>query len=468
MIKKTKIIATVGPAVTTKSKLEKLIRVGVDVFRFNMKHNEPEWHEEMIGLAQKAADTVKKPVGILIDLQGPEIRLKTFNGELVPVKRGDILTLVAVPPKGLHEIQVSHKEALERIEIGDKVLIDNGILNLMVTKKEPYKVELRALNNLVIKNNKAINFPGKNINIPSLIKKDLLMLDVATRKRVDFIALSFVRNASDIKILRREMAKRGIIAQVVAKIENQPALDNLAEIIHETDTVMIARGDLGVEVPIRELAFWQKKIINLCRDSNVPVIVATQMLTSMMVNPLPTRAEATDIANAVFDGTDALMLSEETAIGSYPFEAVTEMVHIAHFSESKGMVHKLDMEIKNATEAIVASAHNILLNSKSVHIGAVIVFTETGYTAKALSALRPQLPIIAVTNSQKTAEILALSYGVIPICVKFPTGEVDVQKLPLEELIDQKLIKRGMNVLVTHGVRWNQPGATNMVGILKV
>lgn len=466
--KKTKIIATVGPATSTQAKLEKLIRLGVDVFRFNLKHNEIDWHEDMIDLAQAAADKVKKPIGILIDLQGPEIRIKTFEGRRIKVARGKIFSISGDEPTKDNEIQVSHKEVLKELNVKDAVLIDDGLLKFRVIKRQNGTATLKAVNSYYVANNKTMNFPGKHINIPSLVEKDLMMMELAVRKKVDFIALSFVRDREDIVILKKEMAKRNINAQVVAKIENQPALDNLEAIIDESDAVMIARGDLGVEVPIKEIAYWQKKIIAMCRVFNKPVIVATQMLKSMTANPFPTRAEATDVANAVFDGTDALMLSEETAMGDYPTQAVAHMAGIAEFSESKDMTSSLNVKVKNATEAIVESAYRILENAKKAHISSLVVLTETGYTAKALSSLRPSLPIIAVTNSQKTAETMALSYGVVPIVVKFPKGEVDVQNLPLDELVDAKLIKKGTNILVTHGVRWNQAGATNMVGVLKV
>jgi pyruvate kinase len=358
--------------------------------------------------------------------------------------------------------------ALKSLDEGDEIVFDDGALRFKVAGKKGDSLLIKAEDGYILKNAKSVNIPEKFIDTPSLVEKDLLSLEVATRKKVDFVALSFVRNAKDVKILQGELRKRNITAQVIAKIENRPALNNIEEIVEVSDGIMIARGDLGVEVPLRELAFWQKKIIYICRDANKPVIVATQMLKSMTESSTPTRAEATDIANAVFDGADALMLSEETAIGKYPVKAVKEMASIARFSERQGMIHKLKMEIKDGTEAIVEAVFNILNRSKHVNIDAVIVFTESGYTARAMSAHRPNTPMIAITNNVKTRDYLTLTSGVETYVVEFPEGNFDFSKLPIDVLFKKKLLKKGSVVLATHGRRWNEPGATSVVGLFKV
>lgn len=467
-MKRTKIIATLGPSSSSASKIERLFSAGVDVVRLNTKHNEIAWHKDMVTKVRSAATKLHKPVGIMIDLQGPEIRLETFNGEDIVVKRGSEVVLGMTTPSKGQEFKLSHHEALKSLSKGDKLIVDDGGLVLKVVSKTNRFVVAVAKNSFIVSNNKSINFPEKHLKIESLTQRDLDRLDIAKGGEVDFVALSFVRNKQDVMRLREEMASREIDAQIIAKIENRPALDNLEGIIDASDGVMIARGDLGVEVPLHELAFWQKTIIALCRSKKTPVIVATQMLMSMTVKSMPTRAEATDVANAVFDGADCLMLSEETATGNFPVKAVTEMVNIIRFSESKNLVTPIKATIKDATEAIVDSAFTILAKSDLFDIDAVVVFSETGYTARSISAYRPATKVIVMTNSVRTRNTLTLSYGIKPFFLKFPEGEISLSSLPLDEIVAQGIIKKGSSVLAIHGRKWNDPGATSVVGIFKV
>lgn len=469
--KLTKIVATLGPASDSEATISSLIQAGVNVFRFNTKHGNPEWHQVRIKRVQKVADTLGVPIGILIDLQGPELRLETRNQEPVLVSKDEIFTIGSdLAAQDDVNIALPHPSVFSLLSAGDTVLIDDGYLETEVVKVEPNKIYLRPLNSHTLKHRKGVNLPGKHIDLPTLIEADLRQLDMASLNKVDFVALSFVRTPQDIKILRRELKSRGMQAQVVAKIENQIALDNLTEIVSASDAVMVARGDLGIETPIEQLAYWQKRTIYLCRKHNKPVITATQMLESMIQNPRPTRAEATDVANAVLDGTDALMLSAETAAGKHPIQAVTYMARIAAFNEQQASLHTpLSRKPQNTTEQIIEAAVTILSTQKEGNIDAVVVFTQSGYTAKALSAYRLPFPILVATDSPNTVETLTLSYGIIPVLTKFTN---DVKKVTPEQVIQQlkakNFLSAGQTVLVVYGHHWRTPGLTNSLSLIQV
>lgn len=468
MQKATKIVATLGPASDSIETIESLILAGVNVFRFNMKHGTTEWHEERIKRVQEVSEKLRTPIGILIDLQGPEIRINTFNGEPVEVAKGETIKF-SVNEAAEGVINIPGREVFEDLHEGDIILIDDGFMEFEVTAVQADGVEAKALEPYSVKTRKGVNLPGKAINLPSLVDQDLARLDMASRSKVDFVALSFCRNKSDIEILREAMAHRNVTAMVVAKIESQQALDNLDELIEAADAIMVARGDLGVEVPIEQLAFWQEQMVTKCRAAHKPVIVATQMLQSMIENPRPTRAEATDVANAVFDGTDAIMLSGETASGKFPVKAVTAMTRIASFNEGKSIITPVKFTIKNSTHMIVKAAVDILntASEKTVTIDTVVVFTQTGYTARVLSSFRPRIKLIAVTDEQKTVEELAISFGVTVYKAEFPEGEFSLPHKMIQELVEEGLIEKGNNVLVIHGQHWKQAGLTNALELIK-
>lgn len=465
-LKKTKIIATLGPA--SEQHIKELITEGVDIFRFNMKHGTIEWHEKHIEEVQRIATECKRPIGILIDLQGPEIRVQTKDQKPLELKKGDLVRFSSKFHKNLEVVRIPHKSVLGILKKGDKFSIDDGFVQLEVKKKDSRGIIAELLHDGTIGHKKSLNLYLKDVNLPSLIKDDLDNLHVAARKKVDYIALSFVRNKEDLKILRKHMKKKGIDAQVIAKIETQKAIDNIDEIVKESDAVMVARGDLGVETPIERLAFYQKTIINKCRAANTPVIVATQMLESMVLYPFPTRAEVTDVANAVLDGADALMLSEETALGKYPVKTVQEMAKIAQFNEEKSNVIRFDIKPQNATELIVEAAENIAENSQKVKIDHIVVFTETGYTARVLSSYRPQIPVIAATDIQKTVETLTLSFGITPVRVKLPKGVILSPDKILEQLKDMGYVKKGEMALVIHGQHYQVEGQTNAIVLVSI
>ena len=465
--KLTKIVATLGPASDSEETIERMIRAGVNVFRFNTKHGTVEWHAERIKRVQRIANKTGLDIGILLDLQGPEIRLETKDKLPVEVKKGDMVNITPSFTPEVNSVCIPHPLIFKTLKHGDKMLIDDGAIELRVVSVNNDLIEARSEDDGEIGNRKGVNFPGINLDLPSLIHEDLVKLDMVATNKVDFIALSFSRTKKDIEILREEMSKRHIHAMIVAKIESMTALEHLDELIEATDAVMVARGDLGVEVPIEQIAFWQKTIIKKCRLAKKPVITATQMLQSMTDSPRPTRAEATDVANAVLDGTDAVMLSGETANGKYPVKAVEAMAKIAHYNEMAYEYSPFEFSPANETDVIVRAVSN-MLNQKEIKIKFVLVFTHSGLTARAISRLRPKMPIIAVTKFQKVVEELTLSYGVGAVRTDFAEDEFKLPNPIIKQLVDLGLLTKGEIILVVHGQNYYIQGSTNAVALLKV
>lgn len=463
--KLTKIVATMGPASETADQIGLLIDAGVNIFRFNTKHSTPEWHDEHIKLVQKIADSKKAIIGILLDLQGPEIRLETRDKTDIQVKNGQEIEIGSSFTEGV-DVIIPHVAIFKLLKPGDDLFIDDGFIETEVVSVHDFSITVRIKNDAVIKHRKGVNLPGVDIDFPSLIENDIRQIEKNARNKVDFVGLSFVRRASDIKLLRLEMEKRGMNAKILAKIENQAALDNIDEIIEEADAVMVARGDLGIEVPIEQIAFWQETIISKCRIANKPVITATQMLESMIVNPRPTRAEATDVANAIYDGTDAIMLSAETAGGKYPVKTVETMARIAHWNEIHRPVGISASFISDtAASNIAQSAINIAKSNINPKIDAIVVFTKTGKSAQLISRYRQNVPIIAVTSDSKVAESMSISFGIIPFVTKFPRGLFTTPEKILNELVKNKLITKGDHIIVVHGSHWQEAGLTNALQI---
>lgn len=466
--KRTKIIATIGPASEDPKIIEQLINNGVNVFRFNTKHNSIEWHEQTVAKVQAVADKLKEPIGILLDLQGPEIRIYTKEEKDIFVKDDEHIKLGYSFYHEDVQIKIPTKLVLETLEVGDHFAIDDGFVQLKVVEKDNLTITAKILHGRFIKNKKGLNLIGKDLDLPSLIKDDIEKLHIATRQKVDFVALSFVRSKKDIQILRKQLDSRKIDAKIVSKVESQKGLDNIDEIIEFSDAVMIARGDLGIETPLEQIPYRQKEIIKKCRLANKPVIVATQMLQSMISSPMPTRAEATDVANAVFDGTDAVMLSEESAMGKFPIKAVHEMAKILKFNENMAEVKSIQPEPKNNAQLIVNAAIDISESFPEENISKIVVLSETGYTAKAVSSYRPKTPIIAATDQQKTVESLTMSYGIKPVLADFPSGKITSIESVLKQLKKQKMITSGDVILALHGQHWKKPGQTNAIAIVNI
>lgn len=332
-MRRTKIVATLGPVCDTPELITELIGAGVDIFRFNMKHATRDWHDERIALVRELGKKMNRQIGILIDLQGPEIRLETPNKEAVSFRQGEDV-IFRLESQTLRDICIPTPEVFAALKLGNTILIDDGSVDLVVKEVRENFLRAQISQDYTIKHRKSLNLPGIDVDLPSLVPDDYTKLNMENIKSVDFVALSFTRSQTDVKHLRDQLETRNLKTAIIAKIENQMALDHLDEIVESADGIMVARGDLGVETPLEQLAYNQKRIIKTCLSKGKPVITATQMLHSMVSNRRPTRAEACDVSNAVYDLTDATMLSEETAGGAYPVETVKTMDRILTFTET--------------------------------------------------------------------------------------------------------------------------------------
>ena len=472
--KMTKIIATIGPSSESEDLIRKLILSGVNIFRFNLKHNTKEWHIERINRVNKVAEELNLIIGILVDLQGPEIRIETFEEKDVNIKVNERLVFcndfdnsaLGEKEAGVKKIRVSQKIVCDSLKPGDRFSIDDGMIEFEVeTSGEGYFVALSKDDGL-IQNRKGLNLIGTDIALPSLIEEDLDKLNIATIAKVDFIALSFVRTSEDIRTLKREMDERNVDAKIISKVESQKGVDNVNEIIEASDGIMIARGDLGVEVPLEQVTYIQKEIIKKCRLKCKPVIVATQMLESMIDKPRPTRAEAADVANAVYDGTDAVMLSEETASGQFPVEAFQMMAKIAQSAEEE-FPHPLFLrretgEGMNLQQAITYTAS---LLAEEVGAKVIVTPTESGSTARWVSKLRPRQPILALTPHLSTVRELNLSWGVDPV---LGLGWKDTDEmLERSKRMPKELgmASKGEKIVIIAGVPISIPGTTNLIKV---
>lgn len=465
-VKLTKIVATLGPASESEETIRSLIESGVNVFRFNTKHGAPEWHEDRIKRVQKVADEMGVSIGILLDLQGPEVRISTRNQEDISIKAGEDFVLAPNFDEERTHAIIPEADILGKIDVGDRFFIDDGKISLQVVSKNESNMILHSEKDMIIKHRKGVNFPDKVLDLPSLVETDFRQLDMASLNKVDFVALSFVRSAEDIEILKKEIADRGMEAKVVAKIENRLAIKNLDEIIEASDAVMVARGDMGIEVAIEEIAFWQKLIIEKSRHAFKPVITATEMLESMIKNPRPTRAEATDVSNAVFDGTDAVMLSGETALGDHPVDSVSIMSKIARFTEKSREVSFSRSKAKDNTQLICMAAMEMLANG-GVAVDKLVVFTHSGYTARVISSFRPGVPIIVITDEQKTVESLALTYATFGRKFDFQKDEIVSPRIIVDELLNTGDVNKEESVLVIHGARWQTPGLSSSITLVR-
>lgn len=479
MKKLTKIVATIGPSSDSEELIEKLIEAGVNVIRFNFKHSDVSWHNERILRVQKVADKMKRHIGVLLDLQGPEIRINMPVAE-IKVKEGEKLVLgerVFKDPS-VKGIFVSHPQMIPFLEVGQKLIADDGAFTFIVreTKKDEAVIEVR--NTGTLKNRKSLRIPGSDFPFPLLIERDFEGLKLAARTEIDYVALSYVRTAQDVRTLREEMKKYKVDAQIVSKIETRSSINNLDGIIKESDGIMVARGDLGIELPIEEVPYYQKIIINKSLERGVPVITATQMLQSMVDNPYPTRAEVSDVANATYDLTDAVMLSGESASGKYPLKAVEMMKKTIDVNETKFVDDtrkRFNFENSDHRSLICGSAYNLslALNAIGEKLAGFIVFTSTGRTVKLLSRYRPSHPIYALTDTANCAEGLSVNYGVYPTVLKdigFKEKFVFIEKQSVIKII--KYLQKNMGApegtfIMVHGDSWLLNGQTSSVKVVR-
>lgn len=469
MIRKTKIVCTIGPASDSIEMLEKLMLAGMDVARLNFSHGNHDEHLKRIENIRQAAKNVGKHVAILLDTKGPEIRTGDLESGEVELKKGNHLTIVMDDIVGTEErISVTYHGLVNDVEIGSRILLDDGLIELEVIDKTDKEIHTKILNSGKLGNKKGVNVPNVSIKLPGITEKDAKDIEFGIKHGVDYIAASFVRRASDVLEIRKILEKHGANdIHIIPKIENQEGVDNVKSILEVSDGLMVARGDLGVEILPEEVPLVQKYLIHECNMAGKPVITATQMLDSMTRNPRPTRAEASDVANAIFDGTDAIMLSAETAAGKYPVEAVKMMHKIAlRVEKSLDYEEILRSRYKESDKSTTnAISQAVTFTSLYLDTTAILSATESGHTAKMISKYRPKAPIIAVTSDEKVCRKLSLVWGVTPLLGPRAETTDEMLKMTVEEALKAELVKRGDLVVITAGVPINEIGTTNLLKV---
>ncbi|REK53235.1 MAG: pyruvate kinase [Thermobacillus sp.] len=468
-MRKTKIVCTIGPASESLENTKKLILAGMNVARLNFSHGDFEEHGNRIKNIRQACRELGKTVAILLDTKGPEIRLGNLAEEPVELVAGEFVTLTTENILGdRHRIPVTYSDLPRDVKVGDTILLDDGLIGLKVVEIQGTEIKCEIQNSGPIKSKKGVNVPGVAISLPGITEKDANDILFGIEQGIDFIAASFVRRASDVLEIRELLERHNAShIQIIAKIENRQGVDNLDEILEVADGLMVARGDLGVEIPVEEVPLVQKMMIEKCNRAGKPVITATQMLDSMQRNPRPTRAEASDVANAIFDGTDAIMLSGETAAGKYPVESVMTMARIAERAEAALEYREIFLRQASAqqttvTEAISQAVANSALDLEA---DAIITSTESGYTARMVSKYRPKAPIIAVTPVEHVMRSLQLVWGVIPVLGKPAKTTDEMFDIAVNGAVESGLVKLGDTVVITAGVPVGRSGSTNLIKI---
>jgi len=470
MFRRTKIVATVGPASDSEERLSALIQTGVDVFRLNFSHGDHAGKSAVIRSIRKLSQQHERPVAILGDLQGPKIRTGLMEGGGLQLIAGGEVTVTTREVLGQGDLIPTIYQGLPHdVGAGDRILLDDGLMELQVLGVEGTEVRCQVVTGGLLKDRKGMNLPGANVSAPALTEKDREDLHFCIMEELDYVALSFVRQASDVVELKGILQQHGSELRIIAKIEKPEAVTNFDAILEVSDGVMVARGDLGVEINPEKVPLIQKRIIRSCNAAGKPVITATQMLESMVNNPRPTRAETSDVANAILDGTDAIMLSAETASGKYPLEAVSMMVQVALDVEAEPQLQgKVFHPIATAdgnpllAEVIGQAACQV---SENVRAAAILAFTQTGSTAALVSKYRPSLPIIAVTPSQKVRRRLALYNGVQSLRVHIE-GNTEAQIRSVEEaVLATGWLSQGEVVVITMGSPLSSPGTTNLMKV---
>ncbi|NLI14196.1 MAG: pyruvate kinase [Peptococcaceae bacterium] len=468
-MRKTKIVCTIGPASDSLDMLKKLLLAGMNVARLNFSHGTHEEHGRRISNIRRAAAAVGKNVAIMLDTKGPEIRLGYFKKEPVLLEEGAQVTLTTEAVKGDRErIPVSYPGLPRDVKEGDTIMVADGLIALRVLSTADKDINCLVINGGELTSQKGVNVPGGAYNLPAVTDKDIQDIRFGVEQKLDYIAASFIRKSADVLSIREIIEKAGGSLDIIAKIESRKAVDNLDEIIKVSDGIMVARGDLGVEIPVEEVPLVQKVIIEKCNLLGKPVVTATQMLESMINNPRPTRAEASDVANAIFDGSDALMLSGETAAGKHPLEAVETMARIAERAEAALQYDKLlGREGSISTRQTVTNAIGLATCAIAHALGAaaIISSTESGHTAKMVSKYRPQAPIIAVTTHQEVMRKLALNWGVQPVLARVTKNTDEMMAEAIDASLNSGLIKGGDLVVFTAGIPVGIKGTTNLIRV---
>ena len=469
MLRKTKIVATIGPASWEIETLKKLINAGMNAARLNFSHGDHESHAETVRRVKQAREELNAPVALVLDTKGPEIRIKTFKNKEVNLEKGQKFTLKTVDVEGDEtQVSVTYPNLPNDVSIGSKILIDDGLVELRVTNiTETGDIECSCLNSGVLGNNKGINLPEAYVSLPSLTEQDIADIKFGIEHDFDFVAASFIRTPKDVLEIRQVLEDNGggrIL--IIAKIENREGVKNLESILEVADGIMVARGDMGVEIPPEEVPLVQKHMIKKANMVGKPVITATQMLESMVSSPRPTRAEANDVANAIFDGTDAIMLSGETAKGAYPIESVKMMDRIAREMEQSmdyaANVYSRGKHVVNITNAITHAACTIAADLEAACIATV---TNSGFTARMVSKFRPAAPALAVATSERVWRQMSLLWGIVPATSEIVHRDDELFEVAAQSAMDAGLAKNGDAVIIVAGVPVGVSGSTNLVKV---
>ena len=466
MPKRTKIIATIGPASSSPAIIARLIHAGMDAARLNFSHGDWNDHSRLIRLIRDESEKAGKPIAIILDLQGPKLRVGAVQHDAVTLIRGDTVTVTTRKVTGTDKMfSITYPRLTMDLKTGARVLLDDGRLELTVMAKSAAGLRCKVIRGGVLRSHKGVNLPGAKLSLPSLSHKDKADLRFGIAQCVDYIALSFVRTAKDISATRRFLKMHGVEIPIIAKIEKPEAIQNLDEIIRAADGIMVARGDLGVEMSPEQVPLLQKRIITACNRAEKPVITATQMLESMIENPQPTRAEASDVANAILDGTDCVMLSGETAMGKYPVQAVAVMARIAVQAETSLNPWPPDIMISGPDESV---AHAACRAAEEQQARAIVTFTQSGSTALLVSKHRPKMSIIAPTPFDQVARKMSLYWGVTPILLKSKRTTDDMIASVERAMLFIKLAKHHDLIVITAGVPIGVAGSTNMMKIHRI
>ncbi|WP_236910462.1 pyruvate kinase [Clostridium sp. Cult3] len=469
-MKKTKIVCTIGPASEKEEVLKELFLNGLNVARLNFSHGTHEEHKAKIDTIKKLREEMDLPIGIMLDTKGPEIRIGTFNVDEIELNDGDIFTLTTKDIVGdKTKVYVSYEGLPKDVKEGNRILIDDGLVELVVEEiVDETDIKCKVLNGGTLKDHKGVNVPNVSINLPPITEKDINDIKFGIENDIDFIAASFIRKASDVLEIRKILEENnGEHIEIISKIENQEGVDNIEEIIEASDGIMVARGDLGVEIQTEEIPLIQKRIIKKCNIAGKPVITATQMLDSMIRNPRPTRAEVTDVANAILDGSDAIMLSGETAAGKYPLEAIKTMYNIATKTE-ESIDYMEILKAKSIAKDVTttnAISKATCTTAEDLEASAIITATSSGYTSKAISRFRPRAPIIAATTTKRVMRKLSLVWGVHPVQSLKSNITDEVIDRSIHSAMEKGYIKEGDLIVITAGIPVGVSGTTNLIKV---
>lgn len=467
-IRKTKIVCTMGPNLFEKHLIAPLMKAGMNVARFNFSHGTYETHQHYYDEVCRIRDELGLPVATMLDTKGPEIRVRSFKNGRVTLQNGQLFTLTTDEVEGDEErVSITYKELPQDIAVGTSILIDDGLIGMQVERIDGADIVCRVLNGGVVSNNKGINIPNAHLSMPFISEKDHQDILFAIKNGYDFIAASFTRCADDIMQIRHILRENNChTINIIAKIENMEGVENIDEILRVVDGVMVARGDLGVEVPLEDVPSLQKKLIQRGIAAGKPVITATQMLDSMIKNPRPTRAEATDVANAIYDGTSAIMLSGESAVGAYPVEAVETMVRIALRAEADmDYIRRFSRDTSASTDVTNAISHATVTSAHDLNASAIITVTKSGSTARILSRYRPACVIVGCTTEKHVWRQLALSWGTVPLMIAEESNTDDLFEHAVDAAVKNGLVHDGELVVLTAGVPLGISGTTNLMKV---